>query len=298
MIDMESFIKDIDIQKIKEYLSTNILFDKFFIFDCYSEKSGSYNILKETDFPVRIDLFIAILCEDGFMNMEIGYNNYTVQKNDFILLSYQRIFHVINVSENFRAKVLCLEENFFQVDNSFNNVRIDQLLRAYPHQSLPAPKMKLFTSVFDYLISVIRDESNIYRKQIVFSGLNVLFFELCNFLIKKKDIFQQLTHHEEIFKKFIQNIEANFRKERSIIFYANKASLTPKYFSSIIFKLTGKHAKDWINEYTIMEAKAMLKSTRLTIQEISHKLNFATPSHFGLFFKHHTGISPLQYRNS
>ena len=60
--------------------------------------------------------------------------------------------------------------------------------------------------------------------------------------------------------------------------------------------LTGKSAGAWIDDYVILEAKALLKSTTLTILQVSEALNFANQSFFGKYFKQHTGVSPTQYR--
>ena len=46
-----------------------------------------------------------------------------------------------------------------------------------------------------------------------------------------------------------------------------------------------------------MEAKALLASTDMTIQQICYQLNFPTQSFFGKYFKTHTGVSPKVYRN-
>ena len=45
------------------------------------------------------------------------------------------------------------------------------------------------------------------------------------------------------------------------------------------------------------EAKALLMTTDLTIQEISVQLNFPRQSHFGKYFKDQTKLSPKEYRN-
>jgi AraC-like DNA-binding protein len=47
----------------------------------------------------------------------------------------------------------------------------------------------------------------------------------------------------------------------------------------------------------IIEIKILLKTTPLTLQEIAHRMNFPDQSFFGRYFKKHTGLSPLQYRN-
>ena len=47
----------------------------------------------------------------------------------------------------------------------------------------------------------------------------------------------------------------------------------------------------------ILEAKVLLRSTGLNIQEISAMLNFANQSFFGKYFRHLTGMSPRDYRS-
>jgi AraC-like DNA-binding protein len=48
----------------------------------------------------------------------------------------------------------------------------------------------------------------------------------------------------------------------------------------------------------MLEAKALLKSTDKTIQQISDELNFPSQSFFGKYFKRRAGISPKNYRKS
>lgn len=57
------------------------------------------------------------------------------------------------------------------------------------------------------------------------------------------------------------------------------------------------YAKSIIDRHVILEIKALLQSTSLSIQEISNRLSFPDQSFFGRYFKKHTGKSPLQYRN-
>ncbi|WP_368077566.1 helix-turn-helix domain-containing protein [Parabacteroides goldsteinii] len=59
---------------------------------------------------------------------------------------------------------------------------------------------------------------------------------------------------------------------------------------------SGKSAAEWIDEYIVLEAMALLKSTDMTVQEISDELNFPSQSFFGKFFKRVSGVSPKAYR--
>ena len=90
----------------------------------------------------------------------------------------------------------------------------------------------------------------------------------------------------------------NYKKERSVSFYANKLCLTPKHLSGVVKEVSGKTAGEWIDRLVILEARAMLKTTEMSIQQIAEHLNFANQSFFGKYFKHYVGISPKEYRRS
>jgi len=63
-----------------------------------------------------------------------------------------------------------------------------------------------------------------------------------------------------------------------------------------IQQTVGCTAKEWIDDYVILELKVTLHSTALSIQEIANQFNFPDQSYLGRYFKHHTGMSPTAYR--
>jgi AraC-like DNA-binding protein len=103
---------------------------------------------------------------------------------------------------------------------------------------------------------------------------------------------------EDYFNRFMELLDKNFRSERSIGFYASKICLTPKYLSSIVKKMSGKAAGEWIDDFVIMEVKSLLKFSKMSIQEIADYMNFPNQSFFAQYFKKHTGVNPSFYRNS
>ena len=98
------------------------------------------------------------------------------------------------------------------------------------------------------------------------------------------------------FKEFMLLLGANYKKERSVGFYAEQMHLSPKYFTTLIKKASGQTAADWINHYVILEAKNLLKYSTMNVQEIAYSLNFPNQSFFGKYSKHHTGMTPSQYK--
>lgn len=115
-----------------------------------------------------------------------------------------------------------------------------------------------------------------------------------------KSIMDTKNCESEFGMAFLEVVNLFAGKWRMIIvaFYASKLSLTPKYLSKVIRQNSGKTAGEWIEEYVILEAKALLKSTNKTIQQITDELNFSTQSFFGKYFKRRVGLSPKEYRVS
>lgn len=79
---------------------------------------------------------------------------------------------------------------------------------------------------------------------------------------------------------------------------AGKLCISPKYLSHVVRSVSGRHPGDWIRDYVVLEAKALLKSGKYTVQQVSDSLNFPNQSFFGTYFKKATGVSPMAYKES
>ena len=107
---------------------------------------------------------------------------------------------------------------------------------------------------------------------------------------------KQMTHHDILFEKFLNLVQSHYKEQRGLEFYADKLCVTSKHLSKVIKASSGKPANDWIDDHVTLEAKALLKSTNMTVEQISEELNFPSQSFFGKYFKRVTGISPREYK--
>ena len=101
---------------------------------------------------------------------------------------------------------------------------------------------------------------------------------------------------DELFNNFLALLRDHCAKERSVEFYAAQMGITPKYLSLILKKKSGRNASKFIDEAVVYEAKRLLKYSGLSIREIANKLNFASQSFFGKYFKQRVGVSPSRYK--
>jgi AraC family transcriptional activator of pobA len=107
-----------------------------------------------------------------------------------------------------------------------------------------------------------------------------------------------LTAADPTVEELRRLIEANFRTERNIGFYAGKLAMTPDRLNDHVKRATGVTAGHLLRQRILTEAKRQLVFTRLTVGEIAYDLAFADPSHFGRFFKKQTGTTPQAFRGA
>lgn len=49
----------------------------------------------------------------------------------------------------------------------------------------------------------------------------------------------------------MQLLKEHYTSERNIGFYADKLCLSPKYLSQMVLAASGRHVKDWVQDYVI-----------------------------------------------
>lgn len=115
---------------------------------------------------------------------------------------------------------------------------------------------------------------------------------------------QFTTRHKEnsdIVKQFETNLRQYYSQDNadaipSVSYFAEKANLSPCYFSDLIRKETGTNPKDFISLFMIEEAKRWLVETHEDISIIAYRLGFEYPAHFSRMFKRLVGMTPREYR--
>ena len=145
----------------------------------------------------------------------------------------------------------------------------------------------------------VRQPSFNYKREALRGYMQVLYYDVCQVMTRYVEKFDtgRSSRKKQIFDQFIQLLQQYCTSERSIVFYAEKLCLTPKYLSQVVRAVSGRHAGEWIRDYVILEAKALLKSQQYSVQQVADMLNFANQSFFGVYFKKAVGCSPSVYQN-
>lgn len=251
------------------------------------------------DTPVMIEMPIFVLCIKGNATVELNLKEYQVPANSLVTLMPDHILHGYKHTDDFKGLFIavsnrCVDELIPDILTALPAV---MTFRSSPVVELTSDEMEMLKKMHSFLWMLVRSDVGIYKKKVVNGMLQSLLYTALS-AYKTRNLYSTVkrSRNEEIFFNFFTLLEHNFREQRSVQFYADKLSLTPKHLSTVVKSVSGRTAGSWIDGYVILAAKVMLRSSASTVQEVSVALNFPNQSFFGKFFKQHVGVSPREYR--
>lgn len=246
----------------------------------------------------RLQACIVAICTEGTMKASINLLDYEINPNDLIVLLPGTI---IQFRE--RTEKVCLCFAGFSAGCAGRINLIKSIGEAYT-RLLEQPVVPLSEKVADYLkeyfslLSRIScDESFNLAPEIANLSLQTILTSI-QLIYRNHPGDNNSNRKKEICRELIRYITENYRNERCAQFYADKLGISLQHLSTTVKQVTGKSVLDTIAYIVIIDAKAKLKGTDMTIQEIAYSLNFPNASFFCKYFRRHVGMSPLEFRNS
>lgn len=92
-------------------------------------------------------------------------------------------------------------------------------------------------------------------------------------------------------------LEEHYYRDISLQDAADKAGMTPQYFSTIFKQSTGQNFVEWLTEYRIKKAMEYLDEPGAVVKEVCFKVGYNDPNYFSRIFKKICGMTPKEYMN-
>lgn len=252
-------------------------------------------------FPIRTSDVFFVHIVNGWMRVMVNMVETRVDAGYVLSIMPNCVFQAIEASADMR---------FFCF--TINEALHDQLLEKLGvHMALTERYARWFQTAVDE--ETTRISIDMYReilkeislpdyptKQLVVERYCEIMFLKCIYRFENKvdkNRFDGIpTRRVQIYRDFLALLETDFREHREISYYAERLCLTPKYLSTVVKEVSGKHGSKWIEDYVMLEAKVLLRQGHYNIKQISNMLNFPSQSMFGRFFKKNAGYSPKEYK--
>lgn len=84
--------------------------------------------------------------------------------------------------------------------------------------------------------------------------------------------------------------------ELSLNGLAQKLHISSQYLSTLFHKETGVALGDYLIQERIAKACQLLKTTRMTVEQVAQEIGYTSEKHFFVVFKKNMGVSPARYR--
>lgn len=137
----------------------------------------------------------------------------------------------------------------------------------------------------------------------------IVIAEMVHFTMKLESYKSQAPKYhnnsEQTVMRFMELLEHQFPIEdlyqtihlRSSSDFASKLNIHTNHLNRLVKKVTQKTTTQVIAERILQEGKLLLRHTAWNVSEIAFSLGFSETSHFNNFFKKHTKLTPLEFRN-
>jgi AraC-like DNA-binding protein len=250
------------------------------------------------DVPHRHDYYTALFVSRASGKHFIDYKSFEFGTNELHLVSPGQVHQVV-LKEKPKGTVISFSKDFLARNNIsedfIGNLNLFSDFGDTPPIALDNKTMILLKDL-ERKMQAIQEESINYKERALGAYLQV-FLIYCNNCktIDKKQL-DEKGRNVCVFRDFKNLVERNYHKWHKLSEYADEIHLTSKYLSELVKSVSGRTAKQMIQDRIVLEAKRQLLHSTLNINEIAFTLGFSEAEHFSAFFKKCQGVSPKAYR--
>lgn len=246
---------------------------------------------------VTFTLFIVL---EGKITIRLDEKTYEIEKNNSIFLTPFHHIKIETLSDDIRCEMLSVNKNMMEeirgIETSFKHIVLILRSHRQPVSLLQEDSKTLLLDDFSLIKKRLAQTSHLYQKELVYTALADLLFDVGDVYWKKERLMSTCPHSEYLMHQFTQLLMAHYKSEHEVIYYSSQLNITPQYLSSIIRNATGQTVGSFIYNMIFDEACNLLKLSQMSVQQIADELHFSDQSAFGKFFKRKSGISPNEYR--
>lgn len=243
---------------------------------------------------------IFVVCTKGSVEVTLNHGRYMVKENDYITLLNNSLIQIHSISPDLSLSYAGFSLEVMHEVGFFRRA-FDYLFAIFEN-----PVKQISCQLALYMVRAISLWSMIPEVPEIYSNKEVLKSMLDTCIHTSMSMYHQDNTEErwsklpkkiKVSREFLKLVTQHYKTERGISFYAEQLGTSKENLCRNIKSCTNMTPLDVIDSLVIMDAKTQLRSTNATIKEIGHSLGFDNLANFCRFFRKHTGVSPLKYRD-
>jgi AraC-like DNA-binding protein len=276
-------------QQVQHYISQNFAVARH-------DRVASFQSQFEGE-PIVMDEMRILIVLQGSVKPYVNLVERHFQAHDIVFLGPNTLVQFKDASQDARGMGLSISDEFLamlignNIPHAFDGHLRDFHFTLQPHE-------EVFLEHLHQMIyeSVQLSSPNLQTTMMLISAFLWHIDGLWN--SRKSDTRTAQSREQRVFADFMQLVARYATSQHHIDFYASQLCLSSRYMSAIIKKVSGKAAKQWIDDALVARIKVALRHTDKQMAQISDEMNFPNNSFFNKYFKRLTGLTPGQYRST
>jgi len=255
------------------------------------------------DRPVRMRNFALFVVLGGSVKVQANLSTYELKKNELFFALPGSLIQFLNFSQGVSFQALSFSNDYMEhagvyftsmeaMQLSTDKIRFKYALTKERADDLANDILSIYNK------AKITEPTSYTDAALHHSFLSVVYNTLDIVISNNSYSTNRLGRQGELTSDFLKLVSKNFKRERSVQYYANSLFVTSRYLSKVVKEVTGKTCGELIGIAVIKEAKLLLSSRGMNVAQAAEILQFSDQSFFGKYFKKHTGTSPSEYRHS
>ncbi|MGG5372550.1 AraC family transcriptional regulator [Enterococcus sp. AZ196] len=148
------------------------------------------------------------------------------------------------------------------------------------------------------LVSLAEIEENVGYELRVLSQLSLIWEKLFKYLLEqeKAPLEKRPEKYEREIKAVMSYIQKNYQERLTIQTLCEQTEISRSECFRIFARFTQKKPMEYINDYRLSMAVALMLNTQWTVERIAQECGFKNASYFGKMFKERFNQTPKSYR--
>ena len=257
--------------------------------------------------PRRPKYHLVILVLEGTLRMIINGDEHTFEKNTYVNLPTWTDIYEIEYDDAFHAMVTATDktivEDIFRNRNPLPPDFRMRLNHSFGGSIFSEEDVKTLSRDIRNLIASLQNKKHHFAEEVNYSYFYILLTDMADMIWRRygkgtPSHHTDMRRSESILKDFVKLLQENIETHTDVGFYAEKLCISKQYLSLIVKEKTMVSIGTVISALRAEVASGLLRNPDLSIQQIANRLSFSDQSSFGKFFRKHSGMSPLKYRQS
>lgn len=245
--------------------------------------------------PYHHDWHQMIFITQGAVQVTVRGESVRAEAGDLIILGRFEEHSLRALSPDYKRYILCIAADTARRTESdrllsvlFTN-RADRFRRVLPTADHAPHLQTLFAAIVSECTN--RAPYGEVMADLLFQQVLITLYRAA------PSLFREAEHRNtELIDVVRRRLERDYAEKITLASLAEGAHVSPSHLSHLFRAITGISPIAYLHTVRLSEAKRLLETTDLSVQEIVYRCGFSDESNFARTFRRRTGLTPVEYR--